>query len=121
MPPAARMTRNGSPRIGLVGLGYWGPNLLRALMEHDDGAVVSICDLDTTRLGRFAPRYPQARATTSVDDLLDDPALDAIVIATPVHTHHAIAAKSLLAGKHTLVEKPLARSTAEADELIELA
>jgi predicted dehydrogenase len=115
------MTSTDSPRIGLVGLGYWGANLLRALMERDDAAVVAICDLDPTRLERLARRYPEPRATTSVDDLLKDPTLNATVIATPVQTHQPIAAKSLLAGKHTLVEKPLACSTAEADELIELA
>jgi predicted dehydrogenase len=98
--------------VGVVGLGYWGPNLLRGLMELPDVDVRYLCDLSEERLSLFARRYPGATPT---------PQLDAIVIATPVFTHFELAAAALRAGKQTFVEKPLAPSTAEANELIELA
>jgi len=107
--------------FGLVGLGYWGPNLLRVLADLPGVRVKWICDLDAERLERFGRRYPATRQTTDFDDLLADEQLDAILIATPVFTHSDLASSSLRAGKHTFVEKPLAPSTAEADELLELA
>jgi predicted dehydrogenase len=107
--------------VGVVGLGYWGPNLLRGLMELPDVDVRYLCDLDEERLSSFARRYPGATPTSCYEDLLDDDQLDAIVIATPVFTHFELAAAALRAGKQTFVEKPLALSTAEASELIELA
>jgi predicted dehydrogenase len=107
--------------IGVVGLGYWGPNLLRVLNESRGARVTWICDRDPARLDHFGARYPGAAPTTDFEDLLGDPDLDAVVIATPVFTHHQLAAASLRAGKHTFVEKPLASSAAEADELIALS
>jgi predicted dehydrogenase len=108
-------------RVGVVGLGYWGPNLVRVLVETPGVHLTWLCDLDESRLDRLTRRYPAARTTTELDDLLADPALDAIALATPVPSHHPIGRRILEAGKHLLVEKPLAPSTAEADELIELA
>lgn len=108
-------------RFGLIGLGYWGPNLLRVLADMTEAEVAWICDLDELRLERFHRRYPGAAKTTDVDDLFDDPELDAILIATPVFTHFELASRSLRAGKHTFVEKPLASSSEEADELLRLA
>lgn len=108
-------------KFGLVGLGYWGPNLLRVLTELEETEVSWMCDLDPQRLERFGRRYPGARATTDYSDLLDDPELDAIVIATPVFTHFNLASQALRAGKHTFVEKPLASSAAEAGQLTRLA
>jgi predicted dehydrogenase len=114
--------RNGSKvNVGLVGLGYWGPNLLRALFELEDVEVSYICDLDSERLERFGRRYPSARPTRDFENLLADPNVDAVVIATPVFTHFGLASRALQAGKHVFVEKPLASSSAEAGELIELA
>jgi predicted dehydrogenase len=110
-----------SLRVGVVGLGYWGPNLLRGLLERPGVDVSYVCDLDEERLSAMARRYPGARATACFEDLLSDPSLDAVLIATPVFTHFELAAQALHAGKHTFVEKPLAPSTAEASELIELA
>jgi predicted dehydrogenase len=107
--------------VGVVGLGYWGPNLLRGLVEQPSVDIKYICDLDEERLASFGRRYPGATATSCYDDLLDDARLDAIVIATPVFTHFELAAGALRAGKHTFVEKPLAPSVAQASELIELA
>jgi predicted dehydrogenase len=107
--------------MGIVGLGYWGPNLMRVLAEVPDVEVTHVCDLDEQRLRQVAHRYPAVRPTTCYADLLEDPELDAVLIATPVFTHFQLASAALRAGKHTFVEKPLAPSSSEADELIELA
>ena len=116
-----RSSEASSLSVGVVGLGYWGPNLLRGLVDLPNVDVRYICDLSEERLSSFARRYPSATPTSCYEDLLDDPQLDAIVIATPVFTHFELAAAALRAGKHAFVEKPLAPSTAEAGELIELA
>ena len=107
--------------LGVVGLGYWGPTLLRALMEVDGVEIGWVCDSDKSRLERSRRRYPAARATTRIDDLLADPKVDAVVLATPVFTHFYLASRALTAGKHVFVEKPLATSSAEADQLTRLA
>jgi len=107
--------------FGVIGLGYWGPNLVRNLHEIEAGDVLAVCDAREERLEAIGRRYPAVRRTTCFDDLLVDPELDAIVIATPVSTHFELAAAALRAGKHVFVEKPLAASSAEAVELIELA
>ncbi len=112
---------DGLVTVAVTGLGYWGPNLLRVLMDLPDVEVTWICDLDQDRLTRFGRRYPGVRMTSNYDDLLADPALDGILIATPVFTHCALASRSLLAGKHTFVEKPLAPSPALVDELRAIA
>jgi predicted dehydrogenase len=106
-------------RIGVVGLNYWGPNLVR---NFDDLADLAwLCDLDDERLSTLAARYPQARATTSIDDLLADDSLDAVVVATPVPTHYGLAKQVLEAGKHVFVEKPPAMRAAEMDDLVRIA
>ena len=107
--------------IALAGLGYWGPNLLRVLSGLPAVNVAWICDRDAEQLARHSRLYPGARATRRFDDLLEDPAVDAVVIATPVFTHFDLASRSLWARKHTFVEKPLAASASEADKLLDLA
>ncbi|MBV9681000.1 MAG: Gfo/Idh/MocA family oxidoreductase [Solirubrobacterales bacterium] len=107
--------------IAVVGLGYWGPNLLRVLGDNLDAEIRWICDLDTERLARYRRRHPEARVTTRIARVLADPAVDAVIIATPVHTHYHLAAQALRAGKHVFVEKPLAPSTELADDLAGLA
>ncbi len=108
-----------APTVGVVGLNYWGPNLVR---NFDDLAGLTwLCDLDDEHLAPTAARYPHAQATRSYDDLLADESLDAVVIATPVPTHHALAKQALEAGKHVFVEKPPAMHAAEMDELVQLA
>jgi predicted dehydrogenase len=107
--------------VGIVGLGYWGPNLLRGLIEQPGVDIRYICDLDDDRLDSFSRRYPGAAPTSRYEDLLDDPEVAAVIIATPVFTHFELAAAALRAGKHTFVEKPLAPSGAQAAELIALA
>jgi predicted dehydrogenase len=107
--------------VAVVGLGYWGPNLVRNLHELEDVRVELVCDRREDTLIAVGRRYPAVRTTTSFADVLADPAIDAVLLATPVSTHHPLAAAALRAGKHTFVEKPLASSAAEALELIELA
>jgi predicted dehydrogenase len=108
-----------STRVGVVGLNYWGPNLAR---NFDELAHLAwICDLDDDLRARQTVRYPSARATADYADLLADDTLDAIVVATPVPTHYALAKQALEAGKHVFVEKPPAMRAAEMDELVELA
>lgn len=107
--------------VAIVGLGYWGPNLLRVLIERRDVSVRWICDLDPERLERFARRYPSAGITTDLDEILADPDVDCVLLATPVYTHYDLAMRCLQAGKHTFVEKPLAPSGEQAGELIEVA
>jgi len=104
-------------RTAVVGLGYWGPNLVRNLAELDAAELVAVCDLDPERLALVRRRYPAVRRTTDVQDVIHADDLDAIVIATPVSTHHALGMSALAAGKHVFVEKPLAASTREAAEL----
>jgi predicted dehydrogenase len=110
-----------SLNVAVVGLGYWGPNLLRALFDLPDVEVSRICDLDDQRLARFARRYPSVSITSEVEEVLCDPRVDAVLIATPVFTHFDLASRCLRAGKHVFVEKPLASSSAEAEQLVELA
>ena len=106
-------------RVGVAGLGYWGPNLVRNFDELAELAWV--CDLDPDLRARFASRYPHARATADFAEMLADDSLDAVVVATPVPTHYALAKQALEAGKHVLVEKPPAMRAAEMDELVRIA
>ena len=106
-------------KIGVVGLNYWGPNLVRNF--NDIAELTWLCDLDERHLNPIAARYPNAKATSSFDDLLADDELDAVVIATPVPTHYALAKQALEAGKHVFVEKPPAMRAVEMDELVSLA
>ena len=108
-------------RVAVVGVGYWGPNLVRNLVEHEGAEVACVCDRDQAALARVKQRYPWIPTTTALDLVLGDDGVDAIAIATPVSTHGRLARDALAAGKHVLVEKPLAASAAEALDLIELA
>jgi predicted dehydrogenase len=108
-------------RLGLAGLGYWGPNLARNFADLPGADLAWLCDNDPERLERYAARHSEARATARFDDLLADPDVDAVVIATPVITHAKLAREALQAGKHVFVEKPLAVSSDVADGLVALA
>jgi predicted dehydrogenase len=116
-----RLDEAADLQIGVVGLGYWGPNRVRAAMDVAGLSVRYLCDTDEERLEKIARRHPSATPTTRFETLLEDPALDAILIATPVFTHRERAAASLAAGKHTFVEKPLANSSREAQALADTA
>jgi predicted dehydrogenase len=107
--------------VGAVGCGYWGPNVIRNLDAVDGFLLRAICDTDPVRLAAVAGRYPSATRTTCVDEVLDDPALEAVYLATPVSTHYALTRRALLAGKHVLVEKPLATTVEQAEQLVALA
>jgi predicted dehydrogenase len=108
-------------RVGLAGLGYWGPNLARNLDDHPDVDLTWICDRDESALARAAGRLSRARTTTRFEDLLADERLDAVAIATPVVTHFELAREALRAGKHVFVEKPLALSSTLGEQLVALA
>jgi predicted dehydrogenase len=107
--------------IAMVGFGYWGPNIVRNVLERPEFRLMGLCELDHARAGDFASRHPGIRTESDFEQLLLDPRVQAVAIATPPRTHHALARQALLAGKHVLVEKPLACSVQEAEELIELA
>lgn len=103
--------------IGIVGCGYWGPNLIRNFNSLAQANVKTVCDMDEGRLAHMKRLYPSVQTTKNFDDLVNDGAIDAIAVATPVHLHHALAMKSLQAGKHTFIEKPMASSVAQCKEL----
>jgi predicted dehydrogenase len=110
-----------SINVGVIGCGYWGPNLLRNFAENEGAQLRWICDLDEQRLASMSRRYPMAQTTTDYRVVVNDPAVDAVAVVTPVATHFPIAKDLLRAGKHVLLEKPLAATTGEAEELIEIA
>jgi predicted dehydrogenase len=105
--------------VGVAGLGYWGPNLARNFDELAE--LTWLCDVNEGVREKFASRYPEARITSEIEELLADDSLDAVVIATPVPTHYELARGALAAGKHVLVEKPPAMRGPEMDELVALA
>jgi len=107
-------------RLGVVGMNYWGPNLARNFARMPNAELAWLCDLDTDVLDRHRDAYPTTGFTTRYDDLLEDDTLDAVVIATSVPTHAALAKRALEAGKHTFVEKPLALAAADARELAQI-
>lgn len=110
---------NGSTRVkvGMIGFGYWGPKLTRNLAEMPDAELAWVADLDEERLARVRRQYPAVRTTPNYRDMLESD-VDAVVIATPVRTHFRLAAESLAAGKHVMVEKPLTATSAEGEELV---
>ena len=107
--------------IGVIGCGYWGPNLIRNFNSLPNCTLRMMCDLEESRLQHLQNLYPAVEGTTSFQHMLNGVDLDAVVIATPVKYHHPLAKQSLLAGKHTFIEKPMASSSAECEELIEIA
>ena len=108
-------------KIGVVGCGYWGPNLVRNFYSLSESKVVKICDLKRERLTHMKSLYPGIQTTTKYEDLLADKNIDAVCIATPTPLHFELSRKALLAGKHILVEKPLADSSKKAMDLIDIA
>jgi len=107
--------------VGIIGYGYWGPNLVRNLSEIPGCRVVGISDLRPERLALARARYPTARITAECQDLFDDRRIDLIVVATPVSSHYRLALAALAAGKNVLVEKPFTTTSEEAERLIEEA
>ncbi|MBN1696520.1 MAG: Gfo/Idh/MocA family oxidoreductase [Spirochaetales bacterium] len=107
--------------IGIVGCGYWGPNLIRNFRSLTDCRVIKVCDKDDKRLNHMKEIYPEVDTTTDYSSLVDDDRIDAIVVATPVSTHFKLARMALQAGKHTFIEKPMAGSTEECQALNDIA
>ena len=108
-------------QVGVVGLGYWGPNLARGFSQLPGAQLRWVCDADDEVRERAARAFPTARVASDVDELLRDPDLDAVTIATDVPSHASLAQRVLSAGKHCFVEKPLARSVAEAERVVAAA
>lgn len=107
--------------LAIIGAGQWGPNLIRNFHNQDRSKVAWIIDLDPSRLQHARTRFPEIAMSTDVEDALGDPAVEAVVVATPPRTHYGLARAALLHGKHTLVEKPLTSGLPDALELCELA
>jgi predicted dehydrogenase len=109
-------------KVAIVGTGYWGPNLVRNFAGLGDAKVVALCDIDASLAHKVAQRHcPDARIETDIEAIAKDSEIDAAVLATPVVTHHALGKKLMEGGKHLLVEKPLACTVKECEELVELA
>ena len=118
--PFARLSRTPI-RFAVIGMGYWGPNFVRNLYTLPNVEVGLICDARAEALDRIAARHPGIPVTPSFDDVLEDDSIDAVIIATPISTHASMARRVLEAGKHVLVEKPLAHSSEGALDLIRLS
>jgi predicted dehydrogenase len=105
-------------KLALVGLGYWGPNLLRAAADLEDVEIAMICDLVPERLELQRRRNPYVQVTTELDDVLADPTIDGVLVASPITTHHELGRRCLSAGKHAFIEKPMAQTSEQCRELI---
>lgn len=108
-------------RIAVIGYGYWGPNLVKTLNQSTECDLAAVCDMDTARLEAVKANYPSVHITASFQEILDDDSIDAVIIATPARTHHALGVQALRAGKHVFTEKPLALSSADCEDLIQVA
>ncbi|WP_027157456.1 Gfo/Idh/MocA family protein [Methylobacter luteus] len=108
-------------KIGIIGYGYWGPNLVRNFAETPGLEVAGVADLDQKRLETVQKRYPGVITTTRFQDLLEDPSIDAIAVATPVSTHFELGMAALKAGKHLWIEKPMTETSLQAHKLVDEA
>jgi len=108
-------------RVGIIGLGYWGPHLVRNFSNLNDSKLVAVCDLIDDRLGSERKSAPAIYTTNKADDILNKDLIDAVVIATPTKTHYELTQKALKRGIHVFAEKPLATSSKECEDLIKLA
>lgn len=112
---------NDALRVAVIGAGYWGPNLIRNFNEAPGADVVAVADLSPERLAPIRKRYPSVRLTRDHREIVADGAIDAVAIATPINTHRALCEEALAAGKHVLVEKPLAGTVADAEAIVAAA
>jgi predicted dehydrogenase len=115
------MNAVGNLAVAVVGFGYWGPHLVRNIALAEGAAVSYICDMNEERLSEASRRFPGPKLTRRFEEVLDDPTIDLVAIATPVNTHYRLAMKALQSGKHVLVEKPLATSSIEAADILRTA
>ncbi|HVU07576.1 MAG TPA: Gfo/Idh/MocA family oxidoreductase, partial [Verrucomicrobiae bacterium] len=112
---------NKQIKVGVVGCGYWGPNLIRNFRSLADCDLKMMCDVSEQRLTHLKTLYPEVEGETNYNHMLNGVGLDAVIIATAVRSHYPMAKASLLAGKHTFIEKPMASSSEECEELIQIA
>jgi predicted dehydrogenase len=108
-------------RCGLIGYGYWGPNIARNIQANDDLELAAVCDKSEKNLARAGKAYPEARLTKDAETVLQAPDIDAVAIVTPVWTHYHLAKAALLNNKHIFVEKPFTATSDQAKELVDLA
>src|SRR4051812_46860036 len=108
-------------KIGVIGYGYWGPNLVRNFSETSSGTVAAVADLDPRKLAQLNKRYPAVKAVTDFQEVLRDPTIDAVAIATPVRTHFELGMAALKAGKHVWLEKPMTETSLQARKLVDEA
>src|SRR5881296_3484046 len=108
-------------KLGVIGYGYWGPNIVRNFSSQPDCQLVAICDKKPKAVAQVLSRHPAVHATSDLAEVTDSPEIDAVAIVTPVSTHYELAKKALENGKHVFVEKPFTATSAQAEELIELA
>jgi predicted dehydrogenase len=107
--------------LGIIGLGYWGPNIVRNALGVANIDRVVACDISEAQLAKIKEKHPEVEITTSVDDLLADEGIDAVAIVTPVDLHHKMAMKAIEAGKHVLIEKPFTSTVEEGEEILAAA
>ena len=108
-------------KVGVIGCGYWGPNLIRNFTQISRSDVIRVADLNEDRLQHMKGLYPKIVTTTNYREIISDPDIDIVAVATPVHTHHKFAREAISAKKHVFVEKPIASSSEEAEDLIFLS
>src|SRR5260370_28580378 len=120
-PSPSSNPKRATIRVGVIGYGYWGPNVVRNLQGLDSACVEIVCDKSPAALARVRKTYPGILTTTDANEVLRSPHVDAVAVITPVWTHYELAKTALENGKHVFVEKPLTSNTAQAEELIELA
>jgi predicted dehydrogenase len=108
-------------RVGVIGYGYWGPNVVRNVHQLENAQMVAVCDKNDAALRRAGRAYPQLRLTTDYGDVVESPEIDAVAVVTPVWTHYDLAKAALENGKHVFVEKPFTSTPEQAEELIEIA
>jgi predicted dehydrogenase len=121
VPESTTGSRPGVIRFGVIGFGYWGPNIVRNVGGLENGQLVAICDQNAAALKRAGKLYPGVTLTSDARDILTSPDIDAIAVVTPVWTHFELAKAALENGKHVFVEKPFTSTSQQAEELIELA
>src|SRR5262249_34227380 len=119
--PESMTPRPGLIRFGVIGYGYWGPNIVRNVSALENGQLVTICDQNAGALKRAGKLYPGVTLTSDAREILRSPDIDAVAVVTPVWTHFELAKAALENGKHVFVEKPFTSTSQQAEELIELA
>src|SRR5436309_12265403 len=108
-------------KLGVVGYGYWGPNIVRNFLSQPDCRIVAICDKNPKAVAQVLSRHPAVHASSNPDEVMNSPEIDAVAVVTPVSTHYDLAKKALENGTQVFIETPLTSTTQQAEELIELA